>query len=680
MKKIKNLYTALIILIIVSACADDRVLDFLNTIAPPSNISASYTITQDNTGLVTITPTADGATSFDVYFGDSTPDPESLPQGQSVEHTYAEGTYDVKIIAYNLNGDTVEHTQQLVVSFQAPQNLVVVIENDAAISKQVNVTANADFATTFDFFPGDATNTPVTGNIGETISYQYQDPGTYTIVVEAKGGAIATTQHTEDFEVTEISAPVASAAIPPTRNDTDVISIFSDVYTNVAGTNTFPDWGQAGQGSAWGPFDVNGDNMLQYTNLSYQGIAFGSPQDVSGMEFVHLDVWTKDVSRIETSLISATNGEKPVWSDLTANEWTSIDIPISAFTDQGLTVADIHQLKFVGDPWAAGTVFIDNIYFYKAPSSVVTSGIQDFEGAAPAFTAFGDASTVVVSNPDQSGLNTTANTAEFVKPSGAQTWAGSFFDISTPLDVVNFNKISVKTWSPKAGATVRFKIENSADNTQFLEVDATTTVTNAWEELTFDITTANQSFTFDRLVIFFDFGVSGDGSTYYYDEINLINDSGAIAPIVFQDFEGAAPTFTAFGDAVTGVITSPDVSGLNTTANVGEFVKPSGAQTWAGSFFDVAAPLDLSAHSKITIKTWSPKAGATVRFKIENSADNTQFLEVDATTSTTNAWEELSFDISSAPAFNYDRIVIFFDFGVEGDGSTYYYDEFTLTN
>jgi hypothetical protein len=109
--------------------------------------------------------------------------------------------------------------------------------------------------------------------------------------------------------------------------------------------------------------------MLNYVKLSYQGIALADNVtiDVSKMEFIHMDVWTADLQKIETSLISKTNGERPVVKDLVANEWTSIDIPISAFTSQnGFTVADIFQLKFVGTPFAGGTVFIDNIYFYKA--------------------------------------------------------------------------------------------------------------------------------------------------------------------------------------------------------------------------------------------------------------------------------------------------------------------------
>ena len=526
MKLIKNIFKTVFIILVIISCDENRDLDFLDTIAPPTNVSATFDVTQDNTGVVTITPNADGANSYEVVFGDGS-DNVTILAGESVEHTYAEGNYDVTIRAFNIKEDVTEATVPLVVSFMAPSNLVTTIENDAAISKQVNVTVTADYAVSYDFYSGEPgiTDPVATANIGETVSYTYTNPGTYSLRIVVKGAAIQTTEYTEDFEVTEILQPIASAATPPTRNPQDVISIYGSEYDNVAGTDTFPDWGQAGQGSSWGTFTLNGDDMLQYTNLSYQGIQFGAPQDVSAMEYIHLDVWTSanaDITRLETSLISVSNGEKPVWSDLTAGEWTSIDIPISDFTDQGLTVADIHQLKFVGDPWAAGTVFIDNIYFYKSPSSTVVSGIQDFEGTAPTFTVFGNiAATEVVANPDPTGANTTANVAKLTKTNGSEVWAGTFFEVASPLDFNTYSKISVKTWSPKNGVVVKVKLEN-ADASVTYEQDLNTSVANAWEELVYDFSGAPAG-DYVRVVIFFDFGNPGDDSLYYFDEYTLTN-------------------------------------------------------------------------------------------------------------------------------------------------------------
>lgn len=374
MKNIKFIFGFVCLLALAISCTVDGIDDdtsFINSAEAPANIEAFYNITQDNSGLVTITPNGEGAVSYDIYYGDSaSANPAYVPQGKSTSHIYKEGTYTVKIVAYGITGLMTEATQTLIVSLKAPEDLVVTITNDLLVSKKVNVTASAKYATMFDVYFGETGNTtPVSANIDQTASYVYAKAGTYTIKVVSKSAATKTTDYTTSFNVTAIVQPVTSAPIPPSRQAANVISIYGSAYTNVAGTNYFPDWGQGGQGSSWGEFNLNGDKMLNYVKLSYQGIALADnvTVDVSGMEFIHMDVWTADLQKIETSLISKSNGERPVVKDLVANEWTSIDIPISAFTSQnGFTVADIFQLKFVGTPWAAGTVFIDNIYFYKA--------------------------------------------------------------------------------------------------------------------------------------------------------------------------------------------------------------------------------------------------------------------------------------------------------------------------
>ena len=372
----KQLKFILLVLVVFGCTKEDDNTDFVNQIEPPTNIAVDVTVTQDNTGLVTLRPSGEGVTGYVIDFGDGSEVSDFINPGEDITHTYQEGVYDVVVTANGLTDETTSITQEVVVSFQAPQNLVVEITNDPALSKTVNVTADAEFATFFEVDFGEVPGAdPISANIGETISYTFEEAGVYTITVEALGAAIETTTYTEDFEVTAILQPLASAETPPAREESDVISIFSSAYSDVPGTDYFPDWGQAGQGSGWAMFDLGGDQMLQYVNLSYQGIALaeGTSIDVSQMEYLHLDVWTAEaVTDIETSLINNASGtvtEAPVTRSLTANNWTSIDIPISEYTDQGLTVTEIFQLKFVGTPWAAGTVFIDNIYFWKTPTA-----------------------------------------------------------------------------------------------------------------------------------------------------------------------------------------------------------------------------------------------------------------------------------------------------------------------
>ena len=75
MKIINKITKVFIIIVMVYACTEEDNLSFLDTIPAPSNVSAVFNITQDNTGLVTIFPTAEGAIYFDIYFGDTTTDP-----------------------------------------------------------------------------------------------------------------------------------------------------------------------------------------------------------------------------------------------------------------------------------------------------------------------------------------------------------------------------------------------------------------------------------------------------------------------------------------------------------------------------------------------------------------------------------------------------------------------------
>jgi hypothetical protein len=68
-------------------------------------------------------------------------------------------------------------------------------------------------------------------------------------------------------------------------------------------------------------------------------------------------------------------------------------------------------------------------------------------------------------------------------------------------------KIKIKVWSPKAGIIVKLKLEKKvASDATNIEVDATSTIANGWEELTFDFPGIVSSNNYQRVVVFFDFG------------------------------------------------------------------------------------------------------------------------------------------------------------------------------
>ena len=121
MKTINKFLTSLFVLLFVVACTEDFVDDtsFASSIVPPSNISAAFIVTQDNTGDVTITPSADNALSFVVDYGDGSAVSSSISVGGSTKHTYKEGSYTVKVTAKGMNNLTASGDVPLTVSFKA---------------------------------------------------------------------------------------------------------------------------------------------------------------------------------------------------------------------------------------------------------------------------------------------------------------------------------------------------------------------------------------------------------------------------------------------------------------------------------------------------------------------------------------------------------------------------------
>ncbi len=214
--------------------------------------------------------------------------------------------------------------------------------------------------------------------------------------------------------------PVA-AAPTPTAAPADVISLFSDAYTDIAGIDYNPNWGQA---TVVTQVDIAGNNTLKYAGLNYQGTDFaGNAQDVSGMDTLHVDFWTADSTALNVSLISTGPVEMAYALTITPYTWVSVDIPLTAFA--GVDLTDVIQLKFDGN----GTIWLDNLYFRTAGGGAggelaVNGGFESGDlsdwAQFPANAADPNEQTVVMTNP-RSGTyagrihNTTPGSASIIK-------------------------------------------------------------------------------------------------------------------------------------------------------------------------------------------------------------------------------------------------------------------------
>lgn len=517
MKNIKYLCALFILMFAASCSDDDDNIDFINDVNPPSNLAALFTITQDNSGLVTIAPRGEGVGSYLVDFGDGTAAEAEVTVGDAVTHTYAEGIYDVTITGVGVTGKTTSEVMPLTVAFIEPENFMVNIAQSTGNTFGIDVSASADYETYFEVWFGDVEEEEPTAFMeGETISHVYAEVGTYTVTVVAYSGGAATVTYTQEVMI-------ANPLVLPIT--------------------------------------------FENATLSYE------------------------------------------------------------------------------------------------------------------FSDFGGVASSVVDNPDISGINLSATVGQSIKTAGAEVWGGTLLTLGDPIDFTTNQMFRVKTWSPIAGATVKLKVENLTDGNIAYEVDQTTTVANEWEYLTFDFSGIDMTQEYSKVVLFFDFGNSGNGDTFYFDDIYLTD--GAAPKILPLTFE--SPTldygYGDFGNAYASKVANPDMTGMNTSANVTKVTKVEGAETWAGTAILLTEPIDFSTYQKVKVKVWSPQAGIPVLFKMENGSDANIATELQVNTTVANQWEELVFDFTGINNGNaYQNVVLFFDFGNSGTGADYYFDDVELTN
>ena len=209
MKNIKQLLVLFSIISLFQACDKDETSFALQNVSAPINVMAVFDIAQDDSGDVNVTPTAEGATSFQVYFGDVEGEtPTEVNPGESVSHTYGEGEFTLRIVAIGLTGLTSELSRVVTISFTPPSDLVVDITISGTNPLEITVAPTATNATVFDVYFGDAADEePTTIMNSETTTHVYAMAGDYTVRVVARGAGSATV---ESSEVVTVTAPGSS--------------------------------------------------------------------------------------------------------------------------------------------------------------------------------------------------------------------------------------------------------------------------------------------------------------------------------------------------------------------------------------------------------------------------------------------------------------------------------------
>ena len=368
----------------------------------------------------------------------------------------------------------------------------------------------------------------------------------------------------------------------------------------------------------------------------------------------------------------------------------------------------------------AGPACNDDLYegagFYD-PESFPFSTIT-FDSPTTTYTlqGFGGAedSQVVTESPASA-----SNRAARVNRSAiAETFAGTVVATTggliagtIPFDASN-TRMTVRVYSPAAGIPVRLKVEDSADTSpdpkvSGVEAEAVTTVANGWETLTFDFADPAAGslnldlWTYNRVIIFFNFGATGAAAgaqTYYFDDITFIGGGGIAPPSgpfegLSFDSTGTTYTLTGFGGAEDSSLQPDPTDASNTAVRV---IRSATAFDYAGTLVStgpggtVGTIPFTATDTTMTVRVYSPAAGIPVRLKVESedatppSCPDCPFVEAQTVTTIANGWETLTFDFANPVGgsldldFDYNRLIIFFNFGATGAAAgvqTFYFDD-----
>jgi hypothetical protein len=531
MKLIKYILGLSFMLVLAAGCKKEIFDDvsFVESGAVPSKLSMLFSITQDNTGKVTITPNGEGATAYEIFYGDATTTPGKVSPGNSISHIYREGVYTVKVVGHGISGKTAEATQQLTVSFRTPENFEVTSAVDPLNRFKLSVSAKADYETNFLVYYGDVANeVPFSFLEGQTATHTYTATGTYTLKVVAQSGGAATAVITRsivisaqlnlpvtfelsgvDYSVTDFGGNISVAAADPVNASNNVKKT-----TKPGGAET---WAGTTIGSNLGfasPIPVT-------ATTTQMSIKVYSPA-VGIRVRLKIEDHADDTRSVETDAISTV-----------ANAWETL---IFDFNNQAPGTAALNlsyrydkaSVFFDFNTGGNGKVFYwDDVKFLPA-NVVIGIGLPlNFESSSLnySFTDFGGGNATVINNPQSGGINTSAKVGRMIK-NAPEVYGGSYITLSSPINFGTQRTFKMKVYSPRVGAKVLLKVENLTNNGISFEKEVSTTLANAWQELSFDYTGINTANSYQKVVLIFDLGTVGDGSpnfTFLFDDIILTN-------------------------------------------------------------------------------------------------------------------------------------------------------------
>lgn len=271
--------------------------------------------------------------------------------------------------------------------------------------------------------------------------------------------------------------PTTSAPVPPEYATNRVVSIYSDAYDNPVGWN-FGVW-DSGTAYAEETIADTQDHVAKFTttDLGYFGWELQRDVNALTMTHLHVDVWSDAAFEFRLAPICRTQptGEQPQTVQVKAGEWTQIELTVQSYTDLGLDMSGVYQLKF--DQIGARTFYVDNVYFYnnstatdtEAPSKPeVSVASASYFHVVLSCTATDNSGSVTYNVTADGGITATgggvSGTAAQVTVSGLQAGTEYTFTVTaSDLDGNNSEATAVTATTLTAPAPAEAPTHDAAD-------------------------------------------------------------------------------------------------------------------------------------------------------------------------------------------------------------------------
>ena len=688
-----RLSSLLVLAIITINCSKDD--------TPPAITNLDFTISVGEDPLsVSVTPSANGAETFQVYF-DAEGDPNNFVStgGDAVTYTYpaASASYLIRVVASNTNGaEDVEATRSHTVSY-APPRLMAGFETTGEFFVRVgdgmsfNVTANPNNS------GNDSANSAQVVAAGQPYEAIVLFPSTAIDMTRPGKKIISFDFYQEDDAAVQVLAKLEG----PLADSSEIVDVEVEKTVTGAGWQNLTFNFESERKNSY-PYGTGHPQEQGLSSLdSYQKlvifIGFGS--ETTGTYYID-----NIAGGADGVAIPDTDSDSVIDTvDACPNDAGPID------TNGCPTVTIVRSDDFEGGgniTWDAANV-----------------GVSD-EGMGVNLTLF--------ANPDASGINTSATVGRY-EDYGAAQYAHMIFNNGGVFDLSTNNIVRVKVYVPTPSTPhdeprqLSLKLQDGSSpapwETQIEIIKPY--VYDVWQELVFDFSDQAGATNFTRVLFQFNGENNYEGVVAYIDDV-VMNDDNAepvggtptggdssddssddsdasddsssddtSSEAKTDDFEGNGnitwdSSTTGVNDAGMGVnfstVANPDASGINTSANVGQY-EDTGSAQYAHMIFNNNSNYDLSTRNVVRVKVYVPTpatahtAPAQLALKLQDgglSAPWETQIEV-IQTYQYDTWQELVFDFSGqAAATNFNRMIVQFNGENNYEAVTAYIDDFTL--